>query len=215
MFARVTWIDGAAERWATATTDDRQRIQHELQGEPGWIATVVLADRQTGAAIAVGYWRDEEALRASAPGHEARMRSGEALGMRVRETEHFEIVCLERSVPPQEHTFVRVNDVHATPAKLDAAIGFVREQVVPLVKAQRGFRGLVMGVNRDNGRSFVSSIWDTAADREASDAAVAEQRRQTAQLAAAEQPKVELYEVVALLEKSQGALGAESRMSGG
>jgi heme-degrading monooxygenase HmoA len=215
MFARVTWTDGAAERWATGTADDRQRIQQELQSEAGWIATAVLADRQTGAAIAVGYWQSEEALRASAPGHEARMRRGEALGIRVRETEHFEIVCNERSAPLQEHTFVRVNDVHATPAKLDAAIAFVREQVVPLVKTQRGFRALVMGVNRDNGRSFVSSVWDSAADREASEAAVAEQRRQTAQLAAAEQPNVELYEVVALMEKSQGALGAESRMSGG
>jgi heme-degrading monooxygenase HmoA len=210
MFARVTWTDGAAERWATATDDDRQTILQELQREPGWIATALLADRQTGSAVAVGYWQSEEALRASEPGHEARMRRGEAAGFRVRETEHFEIVVQERTAPPREHTFVRVNDVRARAAQLDAAIAFVREQVIPLVKTQKGFRGLLMGVNRDNGRSLVSSVWDSAADREASEAAVMEQRRQAAQLAGAEQPKVELYEVVALMEKSQGALAAES-----
>jgi heme-degrading monooxygenase HmoA len=211
MFARVTWTDGGAQRWATATDDDRQAIQQELQNEPGWIATAVLEDPQTGAGVTVGYWQDEEALRASAPGHEARMRRGEAMGMRVRETERFEIVCHERSAPPQEHTFVRVNNVHAKAAQLDAAITFVREQVVPLVKTEKGFRALLMGVNRDNGRSFVSSVWESAADREASEAAVAKQRRQTAQLAGAEQPNVELYELVAFLEQRQGALGAESQ----
>ena len=104
---------------------------------------------------------------------------------------------------------VRVNDLRGTPTTLEEAIAFVREQVAPLLKRQKGFRALIVGVNRDNGRSLVSSIWDSAADREARDAALIELRRQGAQIAGAEQTKVELYEVLALVEKSQGALAGQ------
>ena len=48
-----------------------------------------------------------------------------------------------------------------------------------------------------------------------SEAALAEMRRQGAQIAGAEQARVELFEVAALLEKGEGALGAESQMSAG
>jgi heme-degrading monooxygenase HmoA len=166
----------------------------------------MLADRQTGSGMSVGYWQSEQEMRASEPGHEARMQRGQAYGSTVRETERYEIVVQERSAPPQENTFARVNDLRGSPAKLDETITFVRERLAPLLKGQQGFRGLLMGVNRDNGRSLVSSIWDSAAGREASDVALAELRRQGGQIAGAEQVRVELYEVMALMEISQGAL---------
>ncbi len=207
MFVRVTWSDGSPDSWA-GLTDLRQSIVQDLQSQPGWLATALLADRQTGSGVSVGYWESAQALRASEPGHEARVQQAQAMGSRVRETERYEIVLQERSAPPRENTFVRVNDLRGSPAKLDETIGFIRERVAPLLKGQTGFRALLIGVNRETGRSLVSSIWDSAADREASDAALTALRRQSAQVAGAEQVKVELYEVVALMEKSQGALAA-------
>jgi heme-degrading monooxygenase HmoA len=177
----------------------------ELKSQPGWVATVTLADRETARVVTAGYWESEEALRASEPGHQARMQRGQAMGSRVRDLERYEIVLLERTAPPQENTFVRLVDLRGTPAKLDETTAFVGEQVLPLLKKQKGFRALLMGVNRETGRSLVGSVWDSAADREASDATLTELRRQGAQIAGAE-PKVELYGVVALFEKSEGAL---------
>ena len=145
MFVRVTWTAGAVERWLSA---DRESLRRELQSQPGWIATTALVDQQTGTGVSVGYWESEEALRASEPGHIARTRRGESLGMRTRETDQFEIVCQERRAPPREHTFTRLVDLHGTPAKLDETIAFVRERVAPLVREQHGFRALIMGVNR-------------------------------------------------------------------
>lgn len=209
MFVRVTWTDGSPDRWQAVTEEARQSMLQELRSQPGWVATALLADRQTGADMTVGYWESQEALQASEPGHADRLRRLEARGARVQEIERVEIVHLERSAPPQEHTFVRVNDLRGTPTTLEEAIAFVREQVAPLLKRQKGFRALIVGVNLDNGRSLVSSIWDSAADREARDAALIELRRQGAQIAGAEQTRVELYEVLALVEKSQGALAGQ------
>ncbi|MGI9149664.1 MAG: hypothetical protein ACR2IK_24470 [Chloroflexota bacterium] len=207
MYARVTWTEGPPDR-LQAATDARQIIEQDLKGQAGWVATALLADRQTGRGASVGYWETEEALRASEAGHAARMQTGQTTGSRVREIERYEIVHRERSAPPRENTFVRVNDLRGTPAKLDDTITFIRERVAPLLKGQKGFRAMLMGVNRETGRSLVSSIWDSAIEREASDAALTELRRQGRQIAGAEQTKVELYEVVVLLEKTTGALAS-------
>ena len=53
-----------------------------------------------------------------------------------------------------------------------------------------------MGVNRQNGRAFVTSVWNSAADREASEASVLEQRRQAGLATGADQIQVELYETL-------------------
>ncbi len=98
MFVRVTWIDGVPGSWE-APTDLRQSIAQDLQSQPGWLATALLADRQTGSGVSVGYWENEQTLRASEPGHAARMQRGQAMGTRVRDTERYEIVLQERSAP--------------------------------------------------------------------------------------------------------------------
>ncbi|MBV9170828.1 MAG: hypothetical protein JOZ81_12160 [Chloroflexi bacterium] len=98
-------------------------------------------------------------------------------------------------------------DLRGTPAKLDETTPFVRERVLPIAREQNGFRALLMGVNRASGRSPVGSIWDSAKHRSASDAATAEMRRQGTQIAGAEQARVELFEVAALVEKSMEHLG--------
>jgi hypothetical protein len=83
-----------------------------------------------------------------------------------------------------------------TPDKADDGIQFVRDQTVALTKHLPGVRALVMGVNRQNGRAFVTSVWASAADRETSEAAVREQRRQAGQATGADRVQVELYETV-------------------
>jgi heme-degrading monooxygenase HmoA len=87
---------------------------------------------------------------------------------------------------------------------VDDAASVVRE-TIPALKGQQGFRAVLVFANRQTGRMLVSSVWETAADREASDAAVQERRRQAAQSAGAENVKVQLYETV-FAEVRQAAL---------
>jgi uncharacterized protein YggE len=53
----------------------------------------------------------------------------------------------------------------------------------------------MMGVNRENGRAYVTSAWESAAARQASDAAVRDQRRQAGQLMGGIEVGVDEYEV--------------------
>ncbi|MDQ3811981.1 MAG: hypothetical protein M3336_16995, partial [Chloroflexota bacterium] len=55
---------------------------------------------------------------------------------------------------------------------------------------------LLGSANRQTGRVIVSSIWDTAADREASEAAVRDARQAAIQAAEAETSRVALFENV-------------------
>jgi heme-degrading monooxygenase HmoA len=71
--------------------------------------------------------------------------------------------------------FTRV--VTFTGAKdLDGGVGFVRDEVVPLMRQQHGFRGLTVSVDRSGALLGVLSLWDSEADRAASESALAKTR---------------------------------------
>jgi hypothetical protein len=73
----------------------------------------------------------------------------------------------------------------------------MRERSLPIVRRQKGFRSVVAAFNRRNGRVLAGSCWETAADREASDAALAAMRLEVMQAVGVTEPiKIENYEVV-------------------
>jgi hypothetical protein len=127
-----------------------------------------------------------------------RAQAVQSTGGRVLDVESYEEVLREGAGAAQPGTasFVRVNMLQAAPDKLDDGIRFVREQVVPLLKQQNGFLVTMMGVNREDGRVYVTSAWESAAARQASDAAVRDQRRQAATLMGTTQVSVDEYENV-------------------
>jgi hypothetical protein len=141
----------------------------------------MLANTTTGVAISVTYWADEAALKASeATMEKLRGQAVQTVGARLAGVDRFEIAVWDRVAPPKAHSFVRVNDVQGSPEKIDNGIRFVRETVVPLIKPLKGYRAAIMGVNRQSGRAFLSSVWETAEDRAASETAVAGTRSQGA-----------------------------------
>lgn len=64
-YARVTRIEGSADRLDEMTSQFEERTVPTLQGLDGYKGYVLLGDRQSGAAMAVTYWESEDALRAS------------------------------------------------------------------------------------------------------------------------------------------------------
>lgn len=160
---------------------------------------MLLVNRATGAGQSVTLWESEEAERASRPAAETlRAQAVQSTGGRVLDVESFEEVLRERggSAQPGTVSFVRVNSLQAAPDKLDDGIRFVREQVIPLLKQQADFVATMMGVNREDGRVYVTSAWESADTRQASDDAVRDQRRQAATLMGTTQVSVDEYENV-------------------
>jgi heme-degrading monooxygenase HmoA len=57
----------------------------------------------------------------------------------------------------------------------DAAVEVVRE-ALPTLRAQRGYQGMTASADRSNGMFGILSVWETEADREASEGAMAKTR---------------------------------------
>ena len=63
--ARVTRIEGSADRLDEMVSQFEERTVPTLQALDGYKGYALLGDRETGTAMAVTYWESEEALRAS------------------------------------------------------------------------------------------------------------------------------------------------------
>ena len=76
---------------------------------------------------------------------------------------------------------------------IDAGVSFLQEKVLPAMRDQQGYRGLIASADRAGGVFGVLSLWDTAEDREASDSMLAPTRQEAAEVIGGEM-KVEKYE---------------------
>ncbi len=65
---------------------------------------------------------------------------------------------------------------------IDAGVSFVRDNVLPLLSEQKGYRGMTVSADRDGGVFAVLTLWDTAEDRDATESILAPSRREGAEI---------------------------------
>ena len=204
MIVRRTRVQTTPEKAQQAVALFRDKLLPEIRREPGFRGAVVLINA-AGLGQSVTMWADTESERANwQSGQTRREDAARAIGATSREIEVFEEVLSERAPgrSPGAQSFVRYNSVDGEPAKLDAGVAFVRDHVVPVMRTQPGFVALTMGINRDTGRAYVLTAWDTEASREASDAAIRDVRRQSTAALGSTRVQVEEY-TIALAELPQ------------
>lgn len=165
---------------------------------PGNIGAVLLVNRQTGDGIGITYWDSAKSLGASEQvGIDSRMSTLKNVpNTQVINVERSEVVIMERTGPPKAGTFTRYTSGTGDIERIDAAIAFVRDKVLPVQRAQKGFRSMIVSVDRQTGRSHVASSWDTMADLEASAKAIDPLRQESAKAGGLipETVKVEIFE---------------------
>jgi heme-degrading monooxygenase HmoA len=76
---------------------------------------------------------------------------------------------------------------------VDAVVAHLQETAVPAIRAQKGYKGFSVSVDRAGGVVGTLSMWETEADRDASDSALAKLREDAAAKFAADM-KVESLE---------------------
>lgn len=205
MYLRATRLQNSPDAIDKGIAFFKEKVVPAAKGTPGNVGVVLLVDRKTGSAMGITMWATPQALGASEQmGMTSRTQSVAASGGSIVNVERSEQVIQDRAQPPKAGSFVRVNTIAGDPKKIDNAIKFMEKQVVPVVKALKGYRALLMNVDRMTGRSSVSTVWDTLADLEASEAKVSSLRRDAADAAGASDVKVEIFET-AYSEISQPA----------
>jgi len=60
---------------------------------------------------------------------------------------------------------------------IEAAVDYLKETALPVVQSQRGYKGVSAAADRSGGLLGVLSLWETAADRDASESALAKVRQ--------------------------------------
>lgn len=67
-------------------------------------------------------------------------------------------------------------------AEIDAGVRYLKEQVAPMLRQQTGFRGVTASADRSGGVLGILSLWDTEADREASESTLVKAREEGQQV---------------------------------
>jgi heme-degrading monooxygenase HmoA len=197
MFARVTRATIPTDKLDQGVATYQQTILPSLASQHGFRGGLLLVDRSSGTGRTITFWEDETALRDSeAIAAEARSRATRESGAHIREPETYEVAFHVRVAPPRPNVFVRINEANGSIEHVDDLLEFGRTQVLQALKSQPGWLAMQLMTNRQNGRSLIMSVWDSAASREGSDTAMRVLRDQGAMTMGASSVEVSLYEAV-------------------
>ena len=186
MFLRATRIQAPPDKVDAAIENFKASTVKTLRSAPGNQGAVLLVDRKSGAALGVTYWESVKALASSEQtGMEARTQAATSAGARIVNVERAELMIMDRAAAPKAGTFVRLVTANGDPEKLDAAIVYIRNQVLPILKAQHGYQATVASIDRQTGRLSVSTVWETKDDETASESKLAGPRAEAAKIAGA------------------------------
>ena len=93
-------------------------------------------------------------------------------GGSIVEDDECEVALLERFKPPMAGVHARVTTVQGDPAQVSDAISNFKENIVPAIEKQSSVRTAYFFVNRQSGKTFAGSIWDTEHDLQKSDSSI-------------------------------------------
>jgi heme-degrading monooxygenase HmoA len=214
MFLRVTRIQTPPDKAEQAIENFETNIVKGFRAAPGNQGAVLLVDRETGAALGITYWESAKALAASEQtAIQSRVQATKGVpGSQIVNVERGELMIMDRAGAPKAGSFVRATTVNGDPDKLDAAIVQLRNHVLPVLKAQKGYRATIASVDRQSGRLAVSTVWETKTDLDASESKIAGPRADVAKAAGAgsHDVQVEIFET-AVVEMSAAATQTAAR----
>ena len=108
--------------------------------------------------------------------------------------------------------YARSTTIHGDPGSVDAATAFVRDQVMPEVRAMPGCLGLSMLADRDSGNCIVTTSWQDEAAMQASREGVRAAAQRTAEILGG-QPELEEWQIAAMHRVLEAQQAARSRVT--
>src|SRR5919112_3134297 len=109
----------------------------------------------------------------------------------------------------------RVTTMEGSSERLDEGLREIREDVVPQLQQQDGFKGFVVFDNRQSGKLVGFSLWESEQAMRASEEVADRTRRESAQTMSDTIAGVERYEVALFEVPSAGAVSGVTDTVGG
>jgi heme-degrading monooxygenase HmoA len=184
-----TKVDESIKSWT-------QGILPVLKKQKGFMGATLTGSRKSGSGLTVTYWQSESDMKAARG--QVRPEALKVLantGGSIVEDDECEVALLERFQPAKAGVFVRVTTVQGDPAQVDKAISNFKETIVPSIKKQSGARTALFFVNRQTGKTFAGSVWDTEQDLQKSEASISALRADAVKKFGGHDPKTEAFEI--------------------
>jgi heme-degrading monooxygenase HmoA len=173
-----------------------QEILPVLKKQNGFAGATLTGSRKTGNGLTVTYWQSESDMKAARG--QVRPEAIKVLaknGGSIVEDDECEVALLERFKPAKSGVFVRVTTIQGDPAQADKAIANFKQTIVPAIQKLSGARTALFFLNRQTGKTFAGSVWDTEQDLQKSEASISALRADAVQKFGGHDPKTEAYEI--------------------
>jgi heme-degrading monooxygenase HmoA len=148
-----------------------------LKKQKGFGGATLIGNRKIGTSISVSYWESEAAIKDARV--QVRPETAKTLGQTgasIIGDDECEVAFVERFQPPKTGGWARLTTVQGNPAQLSQAVSNFKEKIVPAVRRQPGARTAYFLANRQTGKTFAGSVWDTLQDLQKSESAITELR---------------------------------------
>src|SRR5713101_5810920 len=196
MYTRVVRLKGDPSKVDEAVQLWTQEILPLLKKQPGFTGATLLGNRKTGEGLSVSYWESEAAMKQARP--QVRPEALKTLGKtggNIVEDDECEVAVLERFNPPMAGVYARVTTVQGDPALVSDAVSNFKENIAPMIEKQAGARTAYFFVNRQTGKVFAGSIWDTQHDLQTADAPISTLRTEAIKKFGGRDAKIEAFEI--------------------
>ncbi|MGY1805011.1 antibiotic biosynthesis monooxygenase [Blastococcus sp. SYSU D00922] len=163
MHARSTTFRGRPGALDTGIAHVRDDVLPAVLQIEGCVGLSMLVDRHTGLCVVTTSWDDEEAMHASAEAIGGiRDRLSRTLEGAVDEAEiaEWEVGVLHRMLGTPEHAAARVIYTRGPLGAADRIVERFRSHIVPRVHELSGFCSISLFVNRENGRSAITTVYE-------------------------------------------------------
>jgi hypothetical protein len=194
MHARVTKFEGPPDQLDAGTKMIKETVIPAAKKLKDFKGGIWLADRATGKGFGLTLFENEAALRASEDAA-AQIRSQASATTKITGVERYEVVA---QVPAQPGIAAgRLTRFEGSPQEVAKLIAYATGTVVPAAKKLAGFKGGYWLLDRQSGKGFALTLFESESALTASEDSAMKLRTEAAQQAGAKTTGVERYEVVA------------------
>lgn len=194
MHGRVNIIFGERDKVEAGIAHVEESDRAVVEATAGNRGLTTLADREGGVIVAVSYW-DELPHSSDAALTRAREGAAEAAGGDVI-AETYEVVVQETQTAPPPGAAARLWRLQIEPARVAEGVAFVRDELLPQLRAGTGFCSAVLLLDRGLGSGLLLATWTGDDAAAGADEAVSGAWDTAAERAGTKFPRTEKYSLV-------------------
>jgi hypothetical protein len=193
MWVRVATFEGGDTEKLDKLMQERMS-SGEMKPPEGMNSVLILDDKDAGKRKFLAFFDSRETLEAAEAGFD---QQGDTIPEEIRgkraSVHYYDVVVYEGNVDAAKAA--RVSLLEGSPDSIDEGIAKSRGETLPKVRAIDGNVGAIGLADRDNGRTSMITLWDSADSMRASAQQADQLRQQTADMGEQKITNVAMYDV--------------------